>query len=97
MDLVILMDSSGSIGLSDFIKEIRFVKSIIENLEINQNASRVSIINFSSYAEVITYLNTDVTKSKLLKIMDDLEEKYQGGKCIYLKINKIKFIECICS
>ena len=76
------MDSSGSVSFNNFRKEILFVKSIIENLEINQNASRVSIINFSSYAEVITYLNTDVTKSKLLKIMDDLEKKYDQGKCI---------------
>ena len=97
MDLVILMDSSGSIGLSDFIKEIRFVKSIIENLEINQNASRVSIISFSTDSEFITYLNNTETKSTLLKIMDDLEKKYQGGKCIYLKISKRKLIECICS
>ena len=97
MDLVILMDSSGSIGLSNFRKEIRFVKSIIENLEINQNASRVSIIRYSNNAEVITHLNTDVTKSKLLKIMDDLEKKYDQGKCIYLKISKRKLIECICS
>lgn len=67
-----MMDSSGSIGKGDFKKEKTFVKTVISNLNISQNASRVSIVRFSSNAKILTYLNTDKTKEELLSIIDDI-------------------------
>lgn len=67
-----MMDSSGSIGIEDFRKEKDFVKTIISNLTISPNASRVSIVRFSSDAKILTYLNTDKTKQQLSNIIDGI-------------------------
>ncbi|CAF1142722.1 unnamed protein product, partial [Brachionus calyciflorus] len=42
IDLVIIIDNSGSIGFDDFQIEKNFVKSLIQKLEINMNKSRIA-------------------------------------------------------
>ena len=77
LDLVILMDSSGSIGVNDFEKEKKFVKTLLNNLEIGINASRVSIINFNSNPSIIVNLANGTSNISLNKAVDDIV--YIGG------------------
>ena len=80
------MDSSGSIGSEDFKKEQQFVKSLINNLEIGENASRVSIIDFSSNARIIIKLINGISNLTLNKAVDGIT--YRGGYefCILIYI-----------
>ena len=86
LDLVILMDSSGSIGFKDFQKEKDFVKTLFNNLEIGTNASRVSIINFNSQPSIIINLANGISNITLNKVVDDIV--YSGGNIIFISINK---------
>ncbi len=56
LDLVILTDSSGSIGPDNFQLIKNFVSQLVKNLPIGYNETRVSIINFSYSADIIINL-----------------------------------------
>jgi hypothetical protein len=81
LDLVILMDSSGSIGATDFKKEQRFVKDLVNNLEIGANQSRVSIINFNSNAQILIDFSSATSKAILNEVVDNI--KYRGGTRLF--------------
>ena len=89
LDLVILMDSSGSIGSADFKKEQQFVKFLINSLEIGQNASRVSIIDFSSNARIIIKLINGTSNITLNQAVDSIT--YRGGSNFLIQIFKFCF------
>ncbi|CAF0713246.1 unnamed protein product [Brachionus calyciflorus] len=57
IDLVIVMDNSGSIGPTYFQIEKDFVISLIQNFEIGLNKSRVAVIHFSDTAKIVTSFN----------------------------------------
>ncbi|CAF0961359.1 unnamed protein product [Brachionus calyciflorus] len=77
MDLVIIMDNSGSIGSYDFQKEKSFSKALIQNLDIGFNKSRIGIIHFSNKATVVTSFIQTTNTSDLLKKVDNIV--YAGG------------------
>ena len=77
LDLVIIMDSSGSIGEPDFKKEKDFVKTLISSLEIGNNYTQVAIINYNSNADIVVDFSVPSTKQSLLNIVDRI--KYSGG------------------
>ena len=71
------MDSSGSIGQADYTKGLNFIKKVIEDLEIGENKTRVSLINYSTKASIITNLTTVYDKTRLLQIVTAM--KYEAG------------------
>jgi hypothetical protein len=71
------MDSSGSIGDKDFIKEQTFVKTLMASLQIGQNETRVGIINYNTNAEVLVDFSKPQTLKSLTDIIDKI--KYKGG------------------
>jgi len=72
LDLVFLIDSSGSVGDKNFPKALNFTKTIIDFMNIGENDTRVAIINFGNNAHIINYLNTTYNKSELFKIVDSI-------------------------
>ena len=48
LDLVVLMDSSGSIGGVNFVKMQNFVKQIFRNVQIGENNTRAALLHFNS-------------------------------------------------
>ena len=66
LDLVILMDSSGSIGQSDFEKEKKFVYDLVSNLDVGFNETRIGIMTFSDTTEIITDFSKTTNKSDIL-------------------------------
>ncbi len=56
LDLVILSDSSGSIGPPNFEIIRTFLTSLAESLPIGYNETRISIINFSTLADTVLNL-----------------------------------------
>ncbi|CAG5865883.1 unnamed protein product, partial [Menidia menidia] len=76
-DIVFLLDGSDNTrnGFSD-IK--RFVKSIVENLYIDENQDRVSVVQFADNPKVSFHLNSHKTKTDHLNAISDLMHK--GGR-----------------
>jgi len=64
IDLVILMDGSGSIGSWGFKNEKIFVNALLDRLNINEDGIKVSIILFSYYVQTLSTLTTDVKALK---------------------------------
>ncbi len=85
LDLVVLFDSSGSIGPYDFNKEKRFVINLLENLVIGPNDTRVAIINFSTRSEILTDFKTFKNMENVRKVInkaDYLDEKTYTNKAL---------------
>ena len=49
-DVVLLLDSSGSIGNSEWEKVIQFADSLIQELQISSSQTRVGVATFASNA-----------------------------------------------
>lgn len=77
LDLVILMDSSGSIGTTDFKKEQDFVIKLVSNLKIGLNDTRVAIINFNSRPYLIANFLNSTDLNKVSAIVNGIV--YNGG------------------
>lgn len=88
MDLVILMDSSGSVKKEGFKQEQEFVVELLKSFEIGINATRVSIINFNSKIEVVTDLKTGINKDNLIKDVQNI--KFTGGNLFYIYLYFLK-------
>lgn len=58
-DLVIVLDSSTSIARADFKKQLVFVNSLIDKIEIGPEANQVGIISFSDQYRLNFHLNSN--------------------------------------
>nr|XP_015201270.1 PREDICTED: sushi, von Willebrand factor type A, EGF and pentraxin domain-containing protein 1 [Lepisosteus oculatus] len=54
LDLVFLVDESSSVGNSNFLSELRFVKKLLSDFPVAPSATRVAIVTFSSKSNVVT-------------------------------------------
>ncbi|MEE6459030.1 hypothetical protein FKM82_000515 [Ascaphus truei] len=52
LDLVFLVDESSSVGHSNFVSELRFVKKLLSDFPVVPSATRVAIVTFSSKTNV---------------------------------------------
>ena len=66
MDLVFLLDGSGSVGSSNFQRTTDFVQRIIEGFEVGHNASQFGLIVFSGYVRTDVTLNNNMNKDELI-------------------------------
>ncbi|XP_053405850.1 collagen alpha-1(XII) chain-like [Mercenaria mercenaria] len=69
-DIVFVLDSSGSVGEENFKIVKSFVKSVVGNLNIGQDNTRVGIITFSRYPVIRLHLDDYTDKEALLKAID---------------------------
>lgn len=58
MDIVFLIDSSSSVGKSNFRSELKFVVKFLSDFNVSFNYTRVSIVTFSSQEKIVC--NTSV-------------------------------------
>lgn len=58
IDLVFLVDSSSSVGKSNFVSEIKFVKKVLADLTVSYKTTRVGIVSFSSVGKVVSERRT---------------------------------------
>ena len=63
MDLVFIVDSSGSIGSSDFQKARNFMITVIQGLQSSNQVNRVGIVRFSDSAKVFLNLTSDLNSA----------------------------------
>ena len=85
VELIFLIDSSGSVGEEHFIDELKFVKKLLADFTVDKNNTRVSVVTFSSPELVkrrVDHLaNADDKhhKCSLLDELHDIGQKYKGG------------------
>jgi predicted chitinase len=75
LDLVILSDSSGSIGQSNYTIIREFLTSLAKSLPIGYNETRVSIINFSTDADKVLNLLEGTDTQRVLNAIRDMPYK----------------------
>ena len=67
IDLIFVLDASGSVGASNFQLMRDFTTNVIRNLNIGPDATRVGLVLYSSSASVQFNLNTHMTNTSLLQ------------------------------
>lgn len=68
MDIVFLIDSSSSVGKSNFRSELRFVIKFLSDFNVSFNYTRVSIVTFSSQEKIVRKTSTWILDKLLLWI-----------------------------
>ena len=67
IDLIFVLDSSGSVGSSNFQNVRNFVSNLVSQLEIGPDNTQVGLINFASSPRIEFHLNTHQDSSSLLR------------------------------
>ncbi|XP_038067159.1 sushi, von Willebrand factor type A, EGF and pentraxin domain-containing protein 1-like [Patiria miniata] len=57
VDLVFLVDSSASVGNTNFFNELKFVKKLLASFEVAEWATRVTVITFASRHRVVANID----------------------------------------
>ncbi|XP_029656247.1 uncharacterized protein LOC115230178 isoform X1 [Octopus sinensis] len=77
IDLVFVIDSSGSVSEHNFNKTKIFLENIVRNLDIGPDKTRVAVIRFSTNPHVSFSLSAHTTNSAVRKAIDAID--YDGG------------------
>ncbi|KAK3106820.1 hypothetical protein FSP39_000499 [Pinctada imbricata] len=77
VDLVFVMDESGSVGYSNFRKMKYFLSNLTEKMDIGPKAFQVGTVKFNGRARTVFNLTEYHTKSKLQDALKDI--RYYGG------------------
>jgi uncharacterized protein YegL len=77
LDIVIVMDSSGSIGAANFLIQKNFVKNLLAGLNLGRNDTRVGLINYNTRVDILLNLANFTDYNTTAKIIDDIV--YTGG------------------
>ena len=77
IDLVILLDGSGSVKLEQFNIAKKFVSDLIKHFDISNKKTNVAVATYSQYTNTGRTFNDDVTPESVLKAVDGLS--YEGA------------------
>ena len=53
MDIAFLIDSSGSVGRTNWVRMKRFVKSVISSLDVSSSTTRIAAIAYSTNSKIV--------------------------------------------
>ena len=84
VDLIFLIDSSASVGRTDFQNELRFVRKLLSDFTVDNNHTQISVITFSSKRFVLRQIDYITPqreeKNKCTLFDNDLPNiRYKGG------------------
>ena len=77
LDLIFVMDASGSVGYSNFQTMKNFVYDIVNSFEVGSDSVRVGVMSFASSYSFHFHLNTYSSKSSVLSAVNNLP--YSSG------------------
>ncbi|CAH1788901.1 unnamed protein product [Owenia fusiformis] len=72
-DVAFVLDSSGSVGASNFNRQKEFIKNVINDINLGENNIHVSVVRYSDKAERMIRLNQYWDKSALRSAIDRIE------------------------
>ncbi|WAR09890.1 CO6A3-like protein [Mya arenaria] len=76
IDLIFLLDSSSSMGRSDFQNMKNFLKYIVSQIDITGGTSRIGAYTFNTRAKSEFHLNDYTTNEAVLDAIDDIPQNY---------------------
>ena len=80
IDIIFVLDESGSIAEQEWVQTIDFCKNIIDGYEIGYDAAQVGIVGFGAFG--IKYLDLSSSKTAIIQKFDELLDKqHRGGTC----------------
>ena len=68
LDLALVIDSSGSIRAERFRNVTNYMKTVVSNLNVGPDATRVSVVSFSDTASVEFNLNSYTAKEDVMHV-----------------------------
>ncbi|CAL1541804.1 unnamed protein product [Lymnaea stagnalis] len=77
LDLVIIVDSSASVGSGNFTKIVKFILDLVKPLPVHSEGIRVALVRYSSTAQVISYLGNDMNQLEKSAALGSM--KYKAG------------------
>ena len=77
IDLVFVLDGSGSVGATDFMTSKTFVNDIVDFFEIGSENTRVGVIQYSSSVNIEFHLNQYTDKMSIQQAIANIS--YMGG------------------
>jgi len=76
MDLVFVVDGSGSVAAENFEKQIEFVKAVVSNMTVGTDQTRIAMVQFSSFPATEFGFLTD--EDQLLGKLDNVTQLIGG-------------------
>lgn len=77
LDIAFIVDSSGSIGRSNWERVKRFVKALISKLDVSSSGTRVAAIAYSTSAKVVTRFRSYQGTDHVNRVIDNM--RFQRG------------------
>ena len=77
IDIVFVLDASGSVGSANFVTMKNFMKNVISNFNIGDDGTRIGIIRYASSASIILSLGSINNTNGLNTFIDNIV--YTGG------------------
>ena len=75
-DLIFLLDTSGSVGRINFYKMQQFVLSVIDEMNVGRNDTRIGLATFSTNAHMSFNLEKHATKQEIRMAVLDTPYRY---------------------
>ena len=77
-DITFILDNSGSVGHDNYEKTKQFVVSIIEDLNVGEDRTRVAVVTYSDSAKLEFNLDKFNSRREMIPAVEELE--YANGK-----------------
>ena len=77
MDIAFVVDSSGSIGRTNWEKMKRFLKALVSRLDVSPSAAHIAAIAYSNSPEVVMRFNSVQSTNQINQLLDRM--RYQRG------------------
>lgn len=78
-DVYFLLDSSSSIWLPDFQKQLRFVEQVIDLLNTNNSKTRIGLVTFSNQVRLVMRLGSSNNKKQIKDMLKQPDLYLTGG------------------
>lgn len=80
IDIIFVLDASGSIAEQEWEQMINFCKNIVNSYEIASDAAQVGIVSFASFG--VKHLDLSPSKTKVIQTFNNLVNgQLRGGTC----------------
>ena len=77
MDIAFIIDSSGSIGRSNWEKMKRFLKAVVSKLEVSPSATHVAAVAYSTTPEIVMRFSDEQDTDQVNRVFDGM--RWQRG------------------
>lgn len=85
-----MIDSSRSIGITDFTKELGFMRGILGQYDISRDKTRVAVVSFSSFVQKEFNFNAYSSEADVLQAISSIEYAAGPATVTYRGLNETR-------